>query len=96
MNLKEKLEELIGSNNIATNYIEEVKTILPELQEFMKCVLDAQDTKEQQLIQYLVDIVKDTNSSIENQDEVLLRDVLEYGWYSLFIDIMGEDSSDSI
>lgn len=96
MNLKEKLEELIGSENIAASYIKEVKVILPELQEFMKCVLEAQDTQEQQLIQYLVGIVKDTNLSIENQDEVLLRDVLEYGWYSLIIDIMGEDSGDSI
>lgn len=96
MDLKEKLEGLIASKNTATKYIEEAKNILRDLQGFMSCVLEAQDAKSEQLIQYLIGIIKDTNAGIENQDEVLLRDVLEYGWYRLIIDIMGEDSGDNI
>lgn len=96
MNLKEKLEELINSKEIAVKYIEEVKTVLPELQHFMSSVLEVQDVQDQALIHYLLGIVKDTNAGVENQDEVLLRDVLEYGWYGLITDIMGEDVSDDI
>ena len=96
MDIKEKLEELLNCKETAFKYIEAVKTILPDLQQLMSCILEAQDEQDQLLIQYLLGIVKDTNTAIENQDEVLLRDVLEYGWYSLVIDIMGEDVSDNI
>ena len=96
MEIKERLEKLIESKESAIKYVEEVKSVLPELQQLMECILEAQDAQDQSLIQYLLGIVIDTNQGIENQDEVLLRDVLEYGWYSLVMDIMGEDASDNI
>lgn len=96
MEIKERLEKLIESKESAIKYVEAVKSVLPELQQLMECILEAQDAQDQSLIQYLLGIVIDTNRGIENQDEVLLRDVLEYGWYSLVMDIMGEDASDNI
>lgn len=96
MNLKEQLETLIQSKNFGSKYIEEAKPLLSELQKLMGSILEAQDMQEQALLQYLIGIVKDTNCSIENQDEVLLRDVLEFGWYRLIMDIMGEDASELV
>lgn len=96
MKLKEDLEKLINSKETGMKYLEEVTSLLPELQSFMVCVLEAQETENQPLIQYLIGIIKDTTAGVENQDEILLRDVLEYGWYSLIMDIIGEDISEYV
>ncbi len=62
----------------------------------MNIVLGEQDMEDEVLIQYLIGILKDTVSGIENFDDVLLRDVLEYGWLRLISEVMGEVESDCI
>ncbi len=96
MELKDKVSDVLSSNKNARQYIDEVRKLLPELQEFMTCVLEAQDLENNKLIEWLLGIVNDTVTGIENQDEVLLRDVLEYGWYGLIMDVMEEAESDNL
>lgn len=96
MNIKEKIEEVLESKKESRMYIDEVRKLLPELQGFMSCILEAQDPENDKLILYLLDIVKNTVLGIENMDEILLRDVLEFGWLSLVNDVMGETESDDV
>lgn len=96
MNLKEKIYGVLESKKEAVQYADEVRELLPELQEFMNIVLGEQDMEDEVLIQYLIGILKDTVSGIENFDDVLLRDVLEYGWLRLISEVMGEVESDCI
>lgn len=96
MGLKDKVSVVLESKKNAGQYIDEVRKLLPELQEFMTCVLEAQDSENNRLMEWLVGIVNDTVTGIENEDEVLLRDVLEYGWYILITDIMEEAESDNL
>lgn len=96
MGLKEMVDAGIASKKKAGSYVDEVRLLLPMLQEFMECVLEAQDAENQELVQYLLGIAEDTVFGIENQDETLLRDVLEYGWGRLIIDVLGEEGSGTV
>ena len=96
MELKDKVSDLLGSKKKARQYIDEVRKLLPELQAFTTCVLKSQDSENNTLIEWLLGIVNDTVTGIENEDEVLLRDVLEYGWYSLIVDVMEEEEIDNL
>lgn len=96
MELKEKVHEILATKKDAGQYLDEVRGLLPELQAFMSCVLKEQDPKNAELIQYLIGILQDTVAGVENRDEVLLLDVLEYGWLELIESVMGETESDNI
>ncbi len=96
MELRDKVSKVLESKKNARQYIKEVKELLPELQEFMMCILEVQSPENNELVQYLLGIIKDTIAGVENEDEVLLRDVLEYGWYALIMDVMEEVERDNI
>lgn len=96
MELRDKVSKVLESKKSARQYIKEVKELLPELQEFMMCILEVQSPENNELVQYLLSIIKDTIAGVENEDEVLLRDVLEYGWYALIMDVMEEVERDNI
>ncbi len=96
MELRDKVSKVLESKKNARQYIKEVKELLPELQEFMMCILEVQSPENNELVQYLLSIIKDTIAGVENEDEVLLRDVLEYGWYALIMDVMEEVERDNI
>ena len=96
MELRDKVSKVLESKKNARQYIKEVKELLTELQEFMMCILEVQSPENNELVQYLLSIIKDTIAGVENEDEVLLRDVLEYGWYALIMDVMEEVERDNI
>lgn len=96
MDLKNKVSKVLESKKSVGQYIDEVKELLPELQEFMMCILEGQSPENSELVQYLLGIIKDTIAGVQNEDEVLLRDVLEYGWYTLIMDVMEEMERDNI
>ena len=66
------------------DYVERVKTLLPDIQEFVTWFLDKnqfgiEDALYQALKSNMIDILKECMEGFEQEDRVLLLDALEYG-----------------
>lgn len=96
MKLINQIKEAVESKKNGVAYVEEVRELLPELCEIMNLILNPQNQLDEDVTAYLLGMVEDTVSGVENQDAVLLRDVLEFGWQDVIFDIMGEEESDSL
>lgn len=96
MELLNRIKEVVKSEKNGAIFVEEVRVLLPDLCDVMNLILNPNNQLDEDVTAYLLGMVEDTVSGVENQDEVLLRDVLEYGWQDVIFDIMGEEESDSI
>lgn len=96
MELINRIKEVVKSEKNGTAYVDEARELLPDLCEVMKLILNPNNQLDEDVTAYLLGMVEDTVSGIENQDEVLLRDVLEFGWQDVIFDIMGDEDSDSL
>lgn len=96
MELANRIKEVIESKKNGITYVDEVRELLPELCEVMNLILNPNNQLDEDVTAYLLGMVEDTVSGVENQDEVLLRDVLEFGWQDVILDIMGDEDSDNI
>lgn len=62
------------------NYVENSKSVFPEIQEFVQWFMESQQSVfSQEVFENLIDILKDCETALREHDNVLMMDALEQG-----------------